>query len=100
VNGALAGHRPYGYTDFTVSIGEHLRFGEENVVQVHAISHEDSRWYSGAGIYRPVHLLVGAPVHLALDGVTVTTPTVDDDGAVVGWPRRSRTNRSSRRRPR
>ena len=23
VNGALAGHRPYGYTDFTVSIGEH-----------------------------------------------------------------------------
>ena len=31
VNGALAGHRPYGYTDFTVSIGEHLRVGEENV---------------------------------------------------------------------
>ena len=30
VNGALVGHRPYGYTDFTVSIGEHLRFGDEN----------------------------------------------------------------------
>jgi beta-galactosidase len=83
VNGALAGHRPYGYTDFTVSIGEHLRFGEENVVSVHATSHDDSRWYSGAGIYRPVHLVVGEPVHLALDAVQVTTPTVDDDGAVV-----------------
>jgi beta-galactosidase len=83
VNGALAGHRPYGYTDFTVSIGEHLRFGAENVVEVHATSHQDSRWYSGAGIYRPVHLLVGGPVHLALDAVTVTTPAVDDGGAVV-----------------
>jgi beta-galactosidase len=83
VNGALAGHRPYGYTDFAVSIGEHLRFGEENVVAVHATSHDDSRWYSGAGIYRPVHLVAGGPVHLALDAVVVTTPTVDADGAVV-----------------
>jgi beta-galactosidase len=83
VNGALAGHRPYGYTDFAVSIGEHLRFGDDNTVRVHAISHDDSRWYSGAGIYRPVHLVVGGPVHLALDAVEVTTPSVDDDGAVV-----------------
>ena len=78
VNGALAGHRPYGYTDFAVSIGEHLRFGEENVVTVDATAHDDARWYSGAGIYRPVHLVVGEPVHLALDAVHVTTPTVDD----------------------
>ena len=61
VNGALVGHRPYGYTDFTVSIGEHLRFGEDNVVKVLATAHDDARWYSGAGIYRPVHLLVGGP---------------------------------------
>jgi beta-galactosidase len=83
VNGALAGHRPYGYTDFTVSIGEHLRFGEQNLVEVHAISHADSRWYSGAGIYRPVHLIVGEPLHLALGAVTITTPTVDEAGAMI-----------------
>ncbi len=82
VNGALAGHRPYGYTDFAVSIGEHLRHGEENVVKVHATAHDDARWYSGAGIYRPVHLVVGEPVHLALDAVQITTPSIDD-GAVV-----------------
>ncbi len=70
VNGALVGHRPYGYTDFTVSIGEHLRFGQDNLVKVLATSHDDARWYSGAGIYRPVHLVVGDPVRLALDGVT------------------------------
>ena len=83
INGALAGHRPYGYTDFTVSIGEHLRHGEENVVKVHATSHDDARWYSGAGIYRPVHLVVGDPVHLALDAVQITSPTVDDSAVVA-----------------
>ena len=74
MNGTLVGHRPYGYSNFAVSIGEHLRYGEENTIAVDATAHEDSRWYSGAGIYRNVHLVVGEPVHLALDGVHVTTP--------------------------
>jgi beta-galactosidase len=83
VNGALVGHRPYGYSNFVVSIGEHLRYGEENTITVDATAHDDARWYSGAGIYRNVHLVVGEPVHVALDGVHVTTRDVDDDGAVV-----------------
>jgi beta-galactosidase len=83
VNGTLVGHRPYGYSNFSVSIGEHLRYDEENTIAVEATAHQDSRWYSGAGIYRDVHLVVGQPVHVALDGVHVTTPEVDDAGAVV-----------------
>jgi beta-galactosidase len=83
VNDTLVGHRPYGYSDFSVPIGAHLRYGEENTIAVDATAHDDSRWYSGAGIYRNVHLIVGEPVHVALDGVHVTTPDVDDDGAVV-----------------
>ena len=83
VNGTLVGHRPYGYSNFAVSIGEHLRYGEDNTITVEATAHDDARWYSGAGIYRDVHLVIGEPVHLALDGVHVTTPEVDDDGAVI-----------------
>jgi beta-galactosidase len=83
VNGTLVGHRPYGYSNFAVSIGEHLRYGEENTITVDATAHKDSRWYSGAGIYRNVHLVVGEPLHIALDGVHVTTPDVDDAGAVI-----------------
>jgi len=83
VNGTMAGHRPFGYANFTVSIGEHLRYGQDNVVRVECSARDDSRWYSGAGIHRPVHLVVGEPVHVALDGVVVTTPTVDADGALV-----------------
>ena len=100
VNGALVGHRPYGYSDFTVSIGEHLRVrrGERRRGRRRP-SHDDARWYSGAGIYRNVHLVVGDPVHLALDGVHVTTPAGrrrrrDGRGGHASW----RTSRWPRRR--
>ena len=32
VNGTLVGHRPYGYSNFAVSIGEHLQYGAENTI--------------------------------------------------------------------
>ena len=45
-----------------------------------------SRWYSGSGIYRTVHLTVTDPVHVAKDGVYVTTPklasTNGEDGTM------------------
>src|SRR5262249_44188733 len=46
-----------------------------------------SRWYSGSGIYRDVHLTVTDPVHVQRHGVFVTTPglaqTVKDGYADV-----------------
>ena len=59
VNGVLAERRPYGYSDFVVTIAEHLRYGEENKVRVDATARTTTGWYSGGGIYRPVHLPVG-----------------------------------------
>ena len=53
------------------------------VITVEARSHKDSRWYTGAGIYRPVHLVVADPVHIPLDGVRVTTPDIDGERAIV-----------------
>ena len=83
VNGALAGHWATGYTGFAVVLDDHLLFGADNEIRVVCRTHEDSRWYSGAGIHRPVHLVVGALTHIALDGVRVTTIEVDDEFAVV-----------------
>lgn len=83
VNGDFAAHEPNGYAAFTVPLDGFLRFGETNTVTVEARAHRDSRWYTGAGIYRPVHLVVAGPVHLALDGTTVTSPDIDDDRAIV-----------------
>ena len=36
-----------------------------------------SRWYSGSGIYRHVHLVVTDPVHVARHGTFVTTPDLE-----------------------
>jgi len=83
VNDDFAASEPNGYSEFIVDLDPFLRYGEENTIKVDCRAGEDSRWYSGAGIYRPVHLWVQNPVHLAIDGVWVTTPEIDDHGAVV-----------------
>jgi beta-galactosidase len=83
VNGALAGHWATGYTGFVVDLDDHLLYGSDNDIRLVCRTHEDSRWYSGAGIHRPVHLVVSALTHVALDGVRVTTVAVDDEFATV-----------------
>jgi len=83
VNGAVAARRPYGYSNFFVPIDHLLREGAENEVHVEVRAGNDSRWYSGAGIYRSVWLLRSGPVHFAPDGLQVRTREIDDGGAVV-----------------
>ena len=83
VNGTLAARRPYGYSNFFVPVDHLLRHGAENDLRVEVRAGEDSRWYSGAGIYRNVWLLQSGRVHLAPDGLQVRTPEIDDAGAVV-----------------
>jgi hypothetical protein len=57
VNGQLAAHRPYGYSGFAADLNPHLRVGEPNQIRVECRAGADSRWYSGAGIYRDVWLV-------------------------------------------
>ena len=75
VNGEQFAFRPYGYTNFTVDVTDRFIVGQENEVRVIARNADqpNSRWYSGAGIYRPVTLWVGEHDHIALDGVAVRT---------------------------
>ncbi|SMD27277.1 glycoside hydrolase family 2 TIM barrel-domain containing protein [Kibdelosporangium aridum] len=83
LNGDLAGRWASGYAEFSIKADDFLRYGEENVLRVEARAHQDSRWYSGAGIHRPVHLIVAEPVHIGLHGVRVVTPDIDAQRAVV-----------------
>ena len=83
INGALVAQRPNGYARFHVEIGPHLALGADNQIRVDVRTTQDSRWYSGAGLYRGVVLTVAGGVHLAPDGVTITTPDVDEDYAAV-----------------
>lgn len=83
INGDYAGQRPSGYAEFTVDLTPFLRHGARNTIAVEVRTHEDSRWYTGAGLYRDVWLVVADPVHIPLDGVQITTPTVEPDLATV-----------------
>ncbi|OZG59782.1 glycosyl hydrolase family 2 [Bifidobacterium lemurum] len=79
VNGEQAMFRPYGYTNFHVDLTDRVRVGEENEIRVIARNSDqpNSRWYSGAGIYRPVVLWTAPREHIALDGVSVRTLSID-----------------------
>ncbi|KHL03774.1 glycoside hydrolase family 2 protein, partial [Sinomonas humi] len=88
VNDALAANRPNGYAPFDAVLDPYLRFGESNAVRVDVRTHDDSRWYAGAGIYRDVRLEVREPVHIRASQLQVRTPTVDDELATfeVAFP--------------
>ncbi|MFC7593685.1 glycoside hydrolase family 2 TIM barrel-domain containing protein [Terrabacter sp. GCM10028922] len=83
INGAFAGQWANGYSTFYISADAYLTYGQTNTIRVDAQAHEDSRWYSGGGIHRPVHLLVGDLVHIAPAGLKVTTTDIDSDLATV-----------------
>ena len=82
VNGTWAGGWANGYTEFALPV-YHLLVAGENVVEVECVNGEDSRWYSGAGLIRPVHLLVSDRCHIARHGLLVTTPEMDGEGALA-----------------
>ena len=75
INGEKALFRPYGYTNFYVGADKFLKYGEENEISVAAKNSDqpNSRWYSGAGIFRPVHMYVGDKKRIELNGVKVRT---------------------------
>lgn len=83
INGDFAGQHPFGYSNFYIKADRFLKYGEENEIKVVAMNNKDSRWYSGAGIYRNTKLIVGNMVHVALDGVKVSTPDISKERAVV-----------------
>ena len=79
LNGEKLLFRPYGYTNFYVDITDKARIGEENLLEVIARNADqpNSRWYSGAGIYRPVKLWTAPEDHILMNGLRVRTVSMD-----------------------
>lgn len=83
-NSYYLGKRPNGYVSFSYDITPFACFGEtDNEVSV-KVTHTDladSRWFTGSGITRSVHLEVAEPVHPAQDGIFFETEEADADRA-------------------
>ena len=72
INGAKLGEHPYGYTGFEFDLTPHLKEHGENVLAVKVNNNgQNSRWYSGSGIYRHVWLTVTGNVYVPMWGVFV-----------------------------
>ena len=87
LNGQRIGGRPYGYVPFLCEMTGALRIGGENVLAVKVDNRTPEegqswygkggdRWYSGAGIYRNVWLLIDDGARIAHDGVAVAADPV------------------------
>ena len=98
LNGQKVAENDYGYLGFEVPVEKLLRYGETNVVAVKvSTGHvQGGRWYTGAGLYRSVKLIVRDEISVMRHGVFVTTPAVSDEKAEVavqveldGWRRQT-----------
>ena len=85
LNGKLLGERPNGYVSFGYELTDAAHFGEDNILAVRTDTSQQpaSRWYEGAGIYRPVYLIVEDPIHVAHWGTYITTPEVSASRAKI-----------------
>ena len=86
INGQLVGGRPYGFSSFQVDLTPFVKFGSDDNIVAVRVDHSrfaDSRFYTGSGIYRNVRLVITDKLRIAHWGVSVTTPKIKSDSAIV-----------------
>jgi beta-galactosidase len=85
LNGQKIGIHPYAYTSFRFDITSQLKPAAKNVLALRVDNslQPNSRWYSGAGIYRHVRVVVTEPIYVSPVGVFVSTPFVSASSAKV-----------------
>ena len=85
VNGNLAGEWKYGYSPFEFDISELVHEGQNEVLVIAVYQNCNTRWYSGAGIIRDVHLICSPAVHLVSDGVYFSAKPLDENKLEGEW---------------
>ncbi len=89
LNGERVGGTDYGYLGFEIDLSDKLRYGSDNEISVIADtgSPENSRWYTGGGIYRDVRLVLTHPTlyfkRHPLDITTIDNKAVRFSASVI-----------------
>ncbi len=90
VNGQQAGYWAYGYNTFRVDVTSLIKKGENELAVNLQNVEESSRWYPGAGIYRPVSLVLTPDTYIddwslvaRTLGTNKGTTTVEVQGKVI-----------------
>lgn len=86
LNGLRIGGTDYGYLGFEIDLSGLLLFDRPNVIAVKAETGNpgNSRWYTGAGLYRDVSFIVTDPsLYFTRHPLHITTPDVSADAASI-----------------
>jgi beta-galactosidase len=84
LNGKSLGRHPYGYTSFWFDVSDKIRTDTINTIAVEVKNEgENSRWYSGSGIYRHVWIRCTEPLYVTNRGTDVTTLNADNSKATI-----------------
>lgn len=85
LNGKKIADLDYGYLGHEADISKYIDYERENVVAVYSSTGKkgNSRWYTGGGLSRDVHLIVKDTISIARNGVFITTPDISSQRAEV-----------------
>lgn len=86
LNGLRIGGTDYGYLGFEIDITDKLNFDRPNILSVKADTGkpENSRWYTGGGLYRDVNIKITDPKqYFTRHALGITTPVVDSSHSTV-----------------
>lgn len=86
INGHSLGKRPLGYIAFHYDMTKHINFGGENVLTVKLDNSQQpgSRWYTGTGIYRHVHLITTNKLYIPVWGNYIIANDFTAEKASIG----------------
>ena len=79
VNDVKAFEWKYGYSSFTFEITGFLKQGKNNITVSATYQNPNTRWYSGAGIYRDVWLNITEDTYFPQDGVYIASKPEGSD---------------------
>ncbi|RDY32185.1 glycoside hydrolase family 2 TIM barrel-domain containing protein [Lachnotalea glycerini] len=83
INHKEVGTWPYGYSSFEYEITPYLMTGKNDIKLRVKHEHPNSRWYSGAGIYRNVWLKSYAMSHFIENGIYISTNKKQEDYSLI-----------------
>ncbi|MBO4608150.1 MAG: DUF4982 domain-containing protein [Prevotella sp.] len=92
LNGKRIGGTDYGYVGFGIDITKEVKWGEKNILAVMADTREpnNSRWYTGGGLFRDVHLIATDPIlyfsrhplYITTEVTGITSPTTAEQATI------------------
>lgn len=86
LNGKRIGGTDYGYVGFGIDISGMVKFNQPNVIAVKANTQnpENSRWYTGGGLFRDVNLIItDSKQYFTRNALHITTPVVSKNHSTV-----------------